>query len=127
MTGANEIYTSANGTTSEHHHINNVIEDLQELSDDLGTGTLGDSKHEKALKRLASQCSELSDELLGILRKLRVTEKNSKWKAIKIKWSSMRKRDEIASIQERLGEYRSQILLHLNMMLMFVVPRIQHV
>ncbi|KAE8440326.1 hypothetical protein EG329_008775 [Mollisiaceae sp. DMI_Dod_QoI] len=117
VAGAHEIYTSVNGTTSEHDHINNVIEDLQELSDDLGTGALGDSKHEKALKRLAFQCSELSDELLGILRKLRVTEKNSKWKAIKAKWGSMRKRDEISSIRERLGEYRSQILLHLNMML----------
>lgn len=113
--GTIEIYR--NGTTKENAHLSNVIDDLCDLSDDLDTGCLGNSKHDKALKRLAVNCASLSEELLGILEKLKASEKNPKWGALVAKWNGMRKRADIVLIAERLGEYRSQILLRLAMLM----------
>lgn len=115
--GSIEIYNSASGTTKENADIGNVIEDLIDLSDELDTEGPGNSKHERALKRLAANCVSLSEELLEILQKLKASEKNPKWSALVAKWNSMRKKDDIASIEERLGEYRSQILMRLTMLM----------
>ncbi|KUI64368.1 hypothetical protein VM1G_11179 [Cytospora mali] len=117
VAGAREIYKSADGVTDENAHIGKVIYDLQDVTDGIESDKLGTSKHEKALKRLASECSELGEELLGILKKLERTDRNSKWSALRTKLNGMRKKDDIASIKERLADYRSQIVLRLNMML----------
>ncbi|KUI62489.1 hypothetical protein VP1G_09611 [Cytospora mali] len=117
VAGAREIYKSADGNTDENARISKVISDLQDVTDSIEFDQLGTSKHEKALKRLASECSELGEELLFILKKLKWTDGNPKWSALRTKLNSMRKKDDIASIKERLADYRSQIVLRLNMML----------
>ncbi|KAJ6441409.1 kinase-related protein [Purpureocillium lavendulum] len=113
VSGAHEIYKSGRGTTSESAQIGDIIEDLQELTSNLETEYVASLKAEKALRRLASGCKELSTELLVILNKLK-HPKTTRWKALKITWDSILKKDEIQSIRQRLGEYRSQITLHLN-------------
>jgi hypothetical protein len=37
---------------------------------------------------------------------------------VKISWESMRKEKTVASIEKRLGVYRSEIVLRLNVMLL---------
>lgn len=122
VTGAKELHQSGNGTTKQNARISEIIGDLKEYSLDLASGGGGGggasrpSKHERALRALADSCCSLSKELEGILIKLRVT-KNSKWQSLVTSWASMRKKDEIASIEARLGEYRSQMNARLLAML----------
>jgi hypothetical protein len=39
---------------------------------------------------------------------------------VKVSWMSMRKEKAVASIEKRLGEYRAEIVLCLNLMLLCV-------
>jgi hypothetical protein len=117
ITGTYEVYKSSTGTTSETAHISTVIGDLQEVSEGLNSDVEGKTTHEKYLCKLAGQCNHLSKDLLKILGKLEVTEKDSKWQSLKVKWAGMRKEKEVASIEKRLDRYRSQILIRLNLML----------
>ncbi|KAK0716213.1 hypothetical protein B0H67DRAFT_645858 [Lasiosphaeris hirsuta] len=78
----------------------------------------GDSKHEKALRRLAAECSELSVELMSLLKKLKRHEKkNSVWGSLRVKWASIRKASDVESMVESLREYRSEIMLRLILMM----------
>lgn len=118
ITGSCEVYRSATGMTIENAHTSDVINDLRGVSEDLEGGILGNSKHEKALIRLASECSELADELMNLLKKLKRDEKKkSMWSSLQVKWASMRKADEVTAMIERLREFRSEIMLRLSLML----------
>jgi NACHT NTPase-like protein len=121
VSGAAELYKSPTGRTIKNAHVENVISDLQDVTDDLDTGSLGDSKEAKRLRRLASSCNELAEELLALLKRLRLDgNKNRPWASLIVKWRNMRKANEVASMEERLREYRSEILLQLNIMLRWV-------
>jgi len=119
VAGAHEVYTSASGTTEENAHIDTVITDLRETADSLDSDLIGKTKHEKALKELASKCEILSTELLTLLEQLRLSGKNSTWKSLKITLKSMRKEKVVGGMEKRLGEYRSQMLLRLSLMLKY--------
>jgi hypothetical protein len=94
-----------------------VVDDLQEITEGLTHDLKGKTQNEKKLCKLADNCYDLSQELSKILKELRVAEKNTKWQSLKVKWASMRKEKEMASIEKRLNDYRSQILIRLNFML----------
>jgi hypothetical protein len=117
ISGTCEIYTSPNGSTSENAHISHVIKDFRKVTHGLDSDFEGNSRHEKALHKLASKCAELSQELLELLRRLKVKEGHSKWRSFQVKWASMRKHKDVESMESRLREYRSQILIRLNLML----------
>jgi len=117
VTGTYEVLESVSGTTAENAHIGNVIDDLHAVTAALKSCQLGRSDHEKALRQLASKCANLSKELLSLLENLKVKGKNSAWKSLKAKWESMTKEKDISSMETRLREYRSQILIRLNLML----------
>ncbi|KAE9367443.1 hypothetical protein N431DRAFT_416093 [Stipitochalara longipes BDJ] len=114
--GAYEIQRSSTGTTSENAHIRDVISDLKEVTDGLGADFKGSNKHEKALLKLATQCHAVSDELMKILNKLK-TNGDSKWESVKVKWMSIRKEKEVASIEKRLSAYSTELLLRLSFMM----------
>ena len=113
------MYTSALGATEENAHIDTVITDLREAADSLDSDLIGKTKHEKALKELASKCERLSTELLALLEQLKLSGKNSTWKSLKVTLKSMRKEKAVAGMDKRLGEYRSQMLLRLSLMLKY--------
>jgi hypothetical protein len=117
ITGTYEVYKSATGTTLENAHINTVVNDLERVTDGLISDFEVKTKNEKELCKLADKCHDLSQDLSKILKKLQVLEKNSKWRSLRVKIASMRKEKEIASIEDRLDRYRSQILVRLNFML----------
>ena len=79
VTGTYEVYKSVTGTTAENAHISTVINDLESVTDGLIPDIRGKTKHEKELCKLAEKCHSLSQDLSKILKKLQVTEKNSKW------------------------------------------------
>jgi hypothetical protein len=119
ISGTYSVYKSVNGTTLENACINTVISDLLEVTEGLQPNVEGKAKHERALCKLAENCHDLAQDLLEILEKLKINDKNTntKWKSLKVKWVSMRKEKEVASIEKRLDGYRSQILVRLNLML----------
>jgi chromosome segregation ATPase len=117
ITGTYEVYKSTTGTTHENAHISTVVNDLERATDRLISDVEGKTKNEKELCNLADKCHELSQDLSKILKKLQASEKSSKWLSLKVKVASMRKEKEIASIEDRLDRYRSQILVRLNFML----------
>lgn len=120
MRGFYEIYNSASGVTTENAHLSTILTDLREVTDGLHSDPSISSKYGTQLSKLARNCIELSRDLMKILENLRVKEKNSKWQAVKVTWASMRKEKAVASIEKRLADYRSEIILRLNVMLLCV-------
>ncbi len=122
--GTYEVYKSATGTTSENATISTVINDLEEITQCLISDMERKTKHEKALCELAENCYALSQDLAKVLEKLKVTEKNSKLKSLKAKWTSMMKEKEVTSIEKKLDKYRLQILIRVNLMFRWEIPDI---
>ncbi|ROV89580.1 hypothetical protein VMCG_09930 [Cytospora schulzeri] len=116
VAGAREIYKSADGTSANNAHIRKIASNLQGLTENLGTGALGGSKPESDLRRLATDCNALSTELKTILQKLQST--GGIRNAMKVKWRTIRKKDEISSTRGRLAEYTSQITLAIDTLLL---------
>jgi hypothetical protein len=99
--GAAQLYKSPTGRTSQNVHIENVISDLQDVADDLDTATIDNSKEAKRLKRLASNCNELAEELMVLLKQLKLDgNKNRSWDSLLVKRRNMRKADEVISIEK---------------------------
>jgi hypothetical protein len=115
ISGTSEMFKS--GTTAENAHIGNVVNDLRKATEQLSIRRTGTSDNEKALNMLASECQELSDNLLKLLEKLRVTAENSKWKNAKVFLRSMWEKEKVAEMESRLTKYRSQILYRLVLIL----------
>lgn len=116
--GAYEVYNSASGATTENAHLSTILNDLQEVTEGLHSDHKVVGKHGKQLSKLARNCLDLSRDLTKILEKLRVKEKDSKWQAMKVTWAGMRKEKAVASVEKRLAEYRAEIVLRLNVMLL---------
>lgn len=117
VTGAYEISKSTTGSTLENTHIGSVIEDLERVTEDLIPDLEPTTKHGKALRQLAERCNKLSKDLSRILKKLQASDKGWKWQSLHVKLASLRKEKEIALIEKRLDQYRSQIVMRLSAML----------
>ena len=70
ISGTWEVIKS--GTTSENAHVGIVINDLHNVTKQLSNRLPGYSQHEQALNTLASECQELSDDLVKLLEKLKI-------------------------------------------------------
>ncbi|KAE9365068.1 hypothetical protein N431DRAFT_549389 [Stipitochalara longipes BDJ] len=108
LTGAKNLYESGRRRTKENARISSIVNNLNEYALELTIGGEGASKHEKALRALANDCCVVSKELVKILEKLEM-KKNSRWQSLKKSWEAMRKADDIALIEARLGKYRAQM------------------
>ena len=117
--GSYKVYRSGLGITPDNARISNVIDDLLEVTEGMEADIKGQTQHEIALIKLAQQCKSLSRELSNILQNLRM-KKDTKWESLKTTWKSMWKEKEVASIAMRLREYREEIVVRLNLMLLSV-------
>jgi hypothetical protein len=118
--GAYEVYEF--GTTAKNTRITTVLSDLEGITKSLQSDVEGNTPHVKDLKSLAAECVKVSQELSAILKELEVKEGNKIWRSLESKWKSMRKEKDIAAIEQKLIEYRLQLLLRLNLMLRYA-PR----
>ncbi|KAL4927033.1 uncharacterized protein BDV17DRAFT_292926 [Aspergillus undulatus] len=112
-----EVASSATGSTQEIAHIGIVVEDLRSATDGLSASVKGNSKHEVEIIQLAGRCKALSVELGDILPKLKIKKGDRLWASIRTAWKSTLKEKKIASIENRLANYRAQLILHLNLLL----------
>jgi hypothetical protein len=117
VTGTYEVYQSRSGATAENAHVDIIVEDLSEITSDLCTNVPGKTKNEIALKSLASKCEVVSTKLQVLLNDLKVTGDHTTWKSLKAQIKSLRKRDDVLSMEKQLGDYRAQILTRLTLML----------
>lgn len=120
--GTYDIHSSTTGATEENVHIGNVLQDLQAVTGKMRRDIPGQNVHEKALLELESQCRGLSNDLAAILQKL-TTRRRSGLQSLNVMLRSLIKEKEVREIQKRLGEYRGQMILRLNLILLYVLPR----
>ncbi|KAH8748744.1 hypothetical protein BGZ57DRAFT_969398 [Hyaloscypha finlandica] len=113
--GTYEIIKS--GSTTDNAHVSVVTTDLDEITKALNQRPSGYSKHEEALNTLATECQGVSGELRKLLDRVKTKAGSSKWKSIKVALHSMWKKGEIAELDNRIGKYRSEILLRLVLIL----------
>lgn len=109
---AEELYQSGRTSTTENARINTIVSDLREYSVELSTSRNYATKHERAIEALGKDCAEASDQLITILGNLQVSKK-SRWRSFVTTWAAFRKKNDIAALEARLGEYRAQINLRL--------------
>ena len=118
VTGTYEILQSASGATAANEHIEIIVDDLCAITAELDTPDSRKYKRDdRALRTLASNCQRVSEELRALLETLKVSGNHTTWKSLTAKIKSMRKEKEIAEMEKKLGDYRAQILLRLNVML----------
>jgi hypothetical protein len=113
--GTYEVIKS--GSTIENAHVSFVTTDLDEITKELSQRPPGYSKHEDALNTLATECQGVSDELRKLLDRVKTKVGSSKWKSIKVALHSMWKKGEIKELENRLGKYRSEVLIRLVLIL----------
>jgi len=113
---------SYESSTKETAHIRAILEDLDEVASGLFTDFAGRSKYERALQDLALKCESLCDELRRVLEPLVISGDQSTWKCLKVMLKSMHRESEVAALEERIDEYRSQMLLRLTQMLKSGTP-----
>lgn len=109
---AEELYHSEHGATKENERMGAVVGDLKEFSLGLGASLPSPAKHERAIEALAKDCAAVSDELIAILEKLRLSRSSRRRSILKI-LSNTWKKSEIAALEARLAEYRAQINVRL--------------
>ena len=114
--GTFEIYKSTTGSTENNAHINAITQDLRDVTLDLYQNFAGSTEHEKAIKNIAAECRALSDKILKILQRLTISEKSWR-KSLKAKFQGLIKEEDINSLQSELDRYRSQLFLHLELLL----------
>lgn len=119
VSGTYEMRCAVGVVVADDARITAVIADLRDVSDGLETNISARSPHETALQTLAAECVKLSRELLEILSELKVAGHNSTWKNLKSTWLRMKARDDIQRLETRLGDYRSQILTRLILIMRY--------
>lgn len=116
--GTYDIHSSTAGATEENVHIGNVLQDLQVVTEKMRREMHGQNDHEKALLELEYMCRGLSSDLAAILQKL-TAKRRSGLQSLNIMLRSLIKEKKVREIESRLGEYRGQIILRLNLILLY--------
>lgn len=126
ISGLNKGLDAANGMTTENANLEQLVQDLTAITEDLISDAPPRTENEKRLHQLAVNCHAHSQELIQILRSLKVGDKKSKWQGVVVKWQSMRKEKEIEALERRLNEYQSEILIRLQVIFKCVNPVATH-
>ncbi|PVI03076.1 hypothetical protein DM02DRAFT_698828, partial [Periconia macrospinosa] len=124
-----EIYKSAEGTTTTHIELELIYDDLWAVSDKLAarappspanysSDNLTDyrlSIVDDQISQLATSCQTLAQELLSIVRELRVDpgSKHRKWESFRQAMKSLGKKSQIEALQQRLNAFRDEMTIRL--------------
>ncbi|TVY75950.1 hypothetical protein LSUE1_G006018 [Lachnellula suecica] len=110
-----QLTKSASGTTEEVLNVEHVTRDLLNLSQNLRDGNPSESNHhdDQKLKALCNGCIAFSERLLAKFAKLKVEPGSGTiillQQAVRVVWS----RRELDELADQLGQYRSQLELHI--------------
>ena len=104
VTGTLEVLKT--GSLTRNTDITIVINDFQAVVKALARVPSGKSAHDTALEDLAKRCQEVAGRLSDLLGTLKTRPGGSSWEAVKLALRSMRKKGEVAGLEERLTKYR---------------------
>lgn len=126
ISGAYEIYRSADGVTSEVADATVIIRDLQVVTQRLNSPPGPQSDDDKALASLVKGCKRVSDNLLKELKPLQANP-HSKSDSFRASWQAMRKRGKLESMAKTVDRYRQQILDRVTIMMWYVADSIDNI
>jgi hypothetical protein len=112
ISATHEIYTSASGARNENVELESLAQNLKHLANQacpLQTTIMVVGKEDELLRDLGKQCVELSDELVSILEKLKAKSGSKKWQSFYQALQTVRKKDEIEALQQRLDRIGNQM------------------
>jgi hypothetical protein len=117
LKGIYEVHQSLDGATEENAHLSAVIEDLQSVTGPMQANIHPTSNNERELVNLAGKCTDISKEILKTLNVIKASRGNPRWESIKGGWRATLRKGKIASLEKQISDYRSEIILRLNIML----------
>jgi hypothetical protein len=113
VNGTIEIYSSMEGVSKNHLRIEVIYLNLSELCQNLSVADDSD-KSIGPVKSLATACRRDADDLLEVVRNIRLREgKNTRWACFRHTLKSVWKEDQIRDLENRLEGYRSQLSFQL--------------
>lgn len=116
--GTVEIYRSPDGTSDENARLEDVMDDVKSLAESLQAGVSVRTKAERNIKRLAQDCQEDAEELLGLLSEMKVPGKRKTvWRSLGAKWMSILKKEKVTDLRSRLHDSRADLMLNLTLLL----------
>lgn len=120
-----ELYQSADGSSKVNSDLEAITSDLNSVCTSLlrperyvNKNTASDP--ELALLSLCTSCTELGSELLGLLQALKVKGRKTRYNTARQALRSICKESKILAYEKRLGQFRSQIAIHVTSMLRYV-------
>ncbi|KAL8664663.1 MAG: hypothetical protein Q9168_007862 [Polycauliona sp. 1 TL-2023] len=122
LAGTRELYNSADGASAANRELEIATSQLNIICSGLSIPpekylNRDAGQSELALIPLAQSCRELGDELLSVLRKLKLGDRRRKWATFRQAFLSIWRESKIRDYEKRLGQYRSLITIHLTSML----------
>ena len=114
-----ELYEK--GSLANNDEVERITQDLAHLAEELGADRPPSAKQpspdEIALQNLAGSCKELADEMMDVLKTLKVQKTKSGLEIVRKSLKSMRKKGKIQDIEKRLEKIRDELNLRLTAIL----------
>ncbi|KKA23726.1 kinesin light chain 1, partial [Rasamsonia emersonii CBS 393.64] len=104
------IYSSSRGVLPENADIETVTRHLVLLNNKLKDAASSSGAGE--LQKLCALCSNVADELLAALDKLKVKGQPGRWKSVKKALQSIWSKNKIEELEQRLARLREELNLH---------------
>lgn len=118
VNGAVEIYRSADGTTAENFHFENVTRDMHSRTESMKKHSTAKTGAEQSIVKLAEECHKLSGRMINLLEETKVKGgKRSKLGSLQAAILVGKKKKDVAELEGQMQEYRAQILLNLQLVL----------
>ena len=118
VSGAFEIYNSLDGTLSANRILETITKDLTNLCAELEQASLDSnndstSESEAALLPLARACRVMGQELLSVLKDLKVKGRQKKLESAWLAFKSRFKASQLGDYERTLGLYRAEMATRL--------------
>lgn len=127
---SSEVHRSASGAEEEHVEIELIATTLSNHCDRLGQApSFLNQPPERELLDLAEECKKVAGDLVSLVRKIRsppgIDGKRHRWKSFRQALTTIMKKEEIQSLQQRLRSLQEQIDSQLLFSLSYEQQRIR--
>jgi hypothetical protein len=119
VSAGHELYEK--GSLANNNAVEQITQDIAHLAEELGAhrppSAKQPSQDEIALQELAGSCKKLAEEMMAVLKTLKIQEPKNGLEIIRKSLRSMRKKGKIQNIEQRLGKIRDELSLRLTAIL----------
>jgi len=123
LRGTYYIYKSATttGDTKINFDLITVTSSLKTLNEDLQSSLIRETadgrtipKSEQEIGKICKDCSELADQLITGLEKLRLQRQDDLWESFRRALQTIWSKKQIESLEKRLEAFRMHLMLQIN-------------